>query len=167
MDAPGTVEEEIRALCAEAFREDLSAYFDALEPVGHAVVRGSDGALASHGLWVERWLQVSTDEPLRCGFVELVATRPADQGRGLASLVMSALAVELRRRYPVAALSPATYGLYRRLGWRLWEGPLHVRRPEGGTRPTPDDEVMVLDWGLLAGRFHEPLSVEWRPLEVW
>jgi hypothetical protein len=83
--------------------------------------------------------------------------------------VLERLKEEIRARgYAVSALSPATYPIYRRLGWRLWEGPLFTRLPSGALVAVPDEEVMVMDLaGMWAGRFGEPLSIEWREGEVW
>lgn len=155
----------VRSLCDSAYEEDLAPYFEALGP-GEHLLGWQDGVLASHLMWVTRWLQAGDGPLLRTAYLELVATAPALQRRGHAT--------ELLRYFPsqvtdfeIAALSPATENLYTRLGWRSWRGPLAVRTT-GGLVPTPDEDVMVLllprspmlnpEW---------PLSVEWRPGEVW
>ena len=67
----------------------------------------------------------------------------------------------------LAALSPATEGLYARLGWRFWRGPLSIRT-ETGLIPTPDEQVMFLRLPKTPPLDDTlPLSAEWRPGEVW
>ena len=68
----------------------------------------------------------------------------------------------------MAALAPATIPLYERLGWRGWLGPLSVRMPDGDVFKTPDEVVMVYELeGRPAADIRRPLSIEWRPDEVW
>jgi len=69
--------------------------------------------------------------------------------------------------YDLAALCPTRDGLYRRLGWRYWRGPLSVRK-DGHVVPTPQERVMILPLPLTPTLdLDAPLSVEWRPGEVW
>ncbi len=172
-------------LWAEAYREDLSRYF---EDIGHGVHfigrRGTD--VVSHAMWVERRLYPQGLPPLRSAYVELVATRVAEQGKRFATAVMERLADEMRP-FDIGALSPAVPRFYERLGWEMWRGPLFVRgtgdispalerSPTSVPVPapvtvteTPDEFVMVLrtpstpaDLDLKA-----PLAVDWRRGEVW
>jgi GNAT superfamily N-acetyltransferase len=158
--------QQILTLCAEAYDEDLSAYLDWIGPGLHLVLHDGDG-LASHLMLVERQLQPQGCPLLRTGYVELVATSPTRQGRGYASALLRAAAEELER-FELGALSPSDAAFYERLGWERWRGPLAVRTATG-LEATPDEEVMIrrtqhspelldLSW---------PLSVEWRPGEVW
>ena len=159
--------EEVLALCALAYDEPLQQYFSDIGPGVHVLAR-LNGALVSHAIWVTRWLQPGQGPPLRTAYVEVVATHPAHARQGLASLVMERLVAELPDDVAVAALCPATMSIYLRLGWRSWEGPLGVRLPSGELLPTPAERVMVLP---LPGRpeldLTQPLSVEWRPGEMW
>ena len=81
---------------------------------------------------------------------------------------MKHLVAHLPADYGLAALSPADTGMYARLGWQFWRGPLSIRMPSGTDEPTSDERVMVLE---LAGRpklnLDEPLSAEWREGELW
>ncbi|HYF40534.1 MAG TPA: GNAT family N-acetyltransferase, partial [Gemmatimonadales bacterium] len=71
------------------------------------------------------------------------------------------------REFDLAALSPATDDLYLRAGWRFWRGPLMVRTDQGLV-PTPEEEIMVLELPRTPVLdLEQPLSVEWRPGEVW
>jgi GNAT superfamily N-acetyltransferase len=111
-------------------------------------------------------LQPEGRGPLRTAYVELVATAPTAQRHGYASALLQHV-VALVGDFELAALSPATDGLYRRLGWRFWRGPLSVRR-DGRIEPTPEERVMIHPLPLTPILdLDVPLSIEWRPGEVW
>jgi aminoglycoside 2'-N-acetyltransferase I len=159
---------EVIELCSEAYETDFSEYLAWLKKVTHVLARDEDGRLVSHACWVTRWLQVESNEPMRTAYVEAVATARSARNRGLASAIMRKLQ-DAVGDYDIAALSPAVEGIYARLGWEKWRGPLFARR-DGVIEASPDDEgVMIfrlprtppLDLG-------KPLSIEWRPGgEIW
>ena len=103
---------------------------------------------------------------LRTAYVEMVATAPDQQRQGHASELLTYFVSQVPD-FDVGALCPATEGLYARLGWLFWRGPLFARQ-DNHLVPTPKERVMilplqptpVLDLSL-------PLSIEWRPGEVW
>lgn len=153
-------------LCNVAFAEETGPYFSAIGAGDHLLVW--DGpVLASHLMWVPRWLQPAGQAPLRTAYIEMVATAPAYRKRGYATRLLES-ALPLLHGYDIAALNPATEALYLRLGWTYWRGSLATRL-DGGLRPEPDERVMILplpatphDLDVDAG-----LSVEWRPGEAW
>jgi aminoglycoside 2'-N-acetyltransferase I len=156
---------DVRRLCDSAYGTPTEPFFESAGPGEHLL--GYRGAtLVSHLMWVTRWLQPGHSPPLRTAYIELVATDPAHQRRGYASTLLAAFP-PLVTEYEVAALCPATETLYTRLGWRYWRGPLAHRIGEE-VLSDPEERVMVLglprtpplDWD-------DPLSVEWRPGEVW
>ena len=156
---------EIHALCNRAYDEDLGPLFQTFTDATH-VIGWWDSAIVSHAMWVTRWLQPGDRSPLRAAYVEMVATEPQFQRRGFAAAVMRELANAIRD-YDLGGLCPAEPGLYRRLGWVFWQGPLFIRTPNG-LLSTPEEQVMVLrlpktpplDLAL-------PLSAEWRDGELW
>jgi aminoglycoside 2'-N-acetyltransferase I len=158
---------EVLELCNVAYGVDLTDLLRSLGPGAHVLIR-DDERLVSHAMWVTRWVQIDNGPLLRTAYVEAVATDPAYRNLGLASRVMRRLVAEIPRELDIAALSPATISLYERLGWRAWLGPLRVRMPDGSTVATPDEVVMVYE---LEGRprvdVRRPISIEWRPGEVW
>lgn len=158
---------EVVALCNAAYGEDLTELMATFGPCTH--VLGSIGPdLVSHAMWVKRWLQPGASPALQTAYVEAVATHPAHQRQGYATAVMQHLAHNIPESYAIAALSPATIGIYERLGWRFWRGPLSIRLPSGACEPTPGDTVMVLQLpGRAALSLDQPLSVEWREGELW
>lgn len=158
--------DEVRAVCRDAYGEDMTPYFADIGPGVHLLGR-RDRTLVAHAMWVDRALYPASRAPLDAAYVELVATRVAHQRQGYATRLMRRLAEEIRR-YAIGALSPAVTPFYERLGWEMWRGPLFVRTP-AGTEATPDERIMVLrlprtpaDLDLGA-----PLAVDWRPGEVW
>jgi aminoglycoside 2'-N-acetyltransferase I len=155
----------ILALCTAAYQEPMERYLEAIGP-GEHLLANREGILISHLMWVTRWLQPAGLQPLRTAYVELVATAPDAQGRGYATQLLKAFP-PLVDDYALAALAPATEGLYARLGWRYWRGPLAVRQ-DGRIVPTPEERVMILKLpGTPELDDARPLSVEWRPGEVW
>lgn len=156
---------EVRDLCREAYSEDCSVYFRDIGPGVHLL--GWEGTrLVSHLMWVERILYPEDTEPLRSAYIELLATRPAAQGRRYATELMLRLVGEIET-FQLAALSPFAPRFYDRLGWESWRGPLFVRTP-AGLEATPGEEVMVLRLQTTPVLdLTTQLSVDWRPGEVW
>lgn len=155
----------IRDLCNEAYGRSLDSLFDAYGPGMH-LLGSIDGELVSHATWLPRTLYPGTELPLRAAYVEMVATRPAHQGRGLATRIMEALAESIGS-FDVGALCPAETTLYARLGWQWWRGPLSVRK-DADVIPTPEERLVILP--LLHTPpldLDQPLSVDWREREVW
>jgi aminoglycoside 2'-N-acetyltransferase I len=107
---------------------------------------------------VTRWLQPGDGPRLRTAYVEMVATEPGFQRRGFATAVHD---------FDLGGLCPAAPGLYARLGWVFWRGPLSIRTPEG-LAPTPEERIMILRLPKTpALDLDLPLSAEWRQGEVW
>ena len=82
---------EIQRLCDEAYGENLSHLFAAYRPDFHVLARLGDEMLIGHAMVVTRWLQAGTCPLLRTGYVELMATHPAWQGKGVGRAVMQVL----------------------------------------------------------------------------
>ncbi|MES2521818.1 MAG: GNAT family N-acetyltransferase [Gemmatimonadota bacterium] len=162
----GDLQKSVLRLLGDAYSDNLADY---LRNVGRGVhlLGRVDGELVTHGMIVDRGLQVGEQPPLRTAYVELVATAPRAQGRGYASALMVHL-VEHMAEYALAALSPVNVGFYQQFGWEKWRGPLSVRSNFHTVR-TPEDEVMILRLPRTPETLDldAPLSVEWRPGEVW
>ena len=180
---------EVKSLCGRAYAgENLGSLWAAYAADRYVVGFAGDLAV-SHAMVVTRWLQAEDGPRLRTAYVELVATLPEFQGRGFATAVMERLGQAIGAAgYDLGGLCPADTGLYQRLGWEYWRGPLFIRpagavggrdgmepEPKFGDAaaaspiPTPEERVMILrlpntpplDLDL-------PLSAEWRPGgELW
>lgn len=155
----------ILALCSRAYEEDLESLFATFADTTH--VLGFLGeALASHAMWVTRWLQPGDAPLLRTAYVEMVATEPHQQGRGFATAVLRRLADAISE-YDLGALCPAKPRLYAKLGWVFWRGPLFIRSGERLT-PTPEERIMILRLPQTPSLdLDQPLSAEWREGELW
>jgi aminoglycoside 2'-N-acetyltransferase I len=126
------------------------------------------GAVIAHASVVERDIQVD-GRSLRTGYVEAVATDPAQQGRGMGSIVMAAVTEHISNDFELGVLGTGRHRFYERLGWFTWRGPSAVRTTSGLV-PTPDDDGFIM---VLLTRSSPPLdpaspiSCEWRPGDVW
>ena len=155
----------VHAFCHRAHDEDLTPLFATFVEAAH-VLAFLHGTLASHAMRVTRWLQPGDAPLLRTAYVEMVATEPCLQRRGLASAVTRRLASEISA-YDMGALCPAEPELYAGLGWVFWRGPLFIR-PGQTLIPTPDERVMILRLpGTPVLDPNQPLSAEWREGELW
>ncbi len=161
----------IRALMDVAFGTGEEAFAD--EDWAHALggqhfVLDLDGEIVSHASVVERVLEIG-GRPLRTGYVEAVATAPAEQGRGHGSIVMEAATEHIRAGFELGALGTGRHAFYERIGWAMWRGPAFVRSPEGERR-TPDDEGYILVLRTSSSPpfdLGEPIICDWRPGDVW
>ena len=155
----------ILGVCDAAYGTATAPLFASLGPGDH-LLGLRHGALVSHLMWVTRWLQPAGRRPLRTAYVEMVATAPSMQRQGYASALLEHF-VPLVGDYELAALCPAAEGLYAQLGWRFWRGPLSARK-NGRILPTPEERVMILPLPRTPSLDPDlPLSIEWRPREVW
>ena len=156
---------EIHALCNRAYQADLEPLFRTFTDATH-VVGWWGSAMVSHAMWVTRWLQPSNQPPLRTAYVEMVATEPEFQGRGFATAVMRGLASAIHD-FQLGGLSPAEPGLYEKLGWVFWQGPLCIRTKDR-LLSTPEGSVMILRLPSTPPLdLTLPLSAEWREGELW
>jgi aminoglycoside 2'-N-acetyltransferase I len=164
--------DELRALMDAAFVDDEHGGFDeddwqhALGGVHFVLER--DGAILSHAAVVARELHVA-GRAIRTGYVEAVATWPAEQGRGYGTVVMREVNSLIEERYELGALGTGSHAFYERLGWRTWRGPSHVRTANGLQRtPEDDGSIMVLLTAAVPNLDIEaPISCDWRRGDVW
>jgi aminoglycoside 2'-N-acetyltransferase I len=163
---------ELTDLCAAAFEEPPEGVWIG-KVQGLHVTAEVGGRVAAHAMIVDRALHLGHDAAasLDVGYVELVATRPELQGRGHGSAVMRAIGEIIGQEYALGALSTGSNAFYARLGWETWRGPTAVRMADGDRvrSPAEDGHVMVLrtprtppDLSLDA-----PISVDWRPGDIW
>ncbi|MEW6718024.1 MAG: GNAT family N-acetyltransferase [Chloroflexota bacterium] len=156
---------EIITFCNRAYQEDLEPLFKVYPGATH-VIGYFGNTMVSHAMWVTRWLQAGNSPLLRTAYVEMVATAPEFQRRGFATAIMQELAKSITD-FDLGALCPAKSGLYARLGWVYWRGPLYIRSTRGLV-PTPEERVMILRLPKTPQLdLDEGLSAEWREGELW
>jgi aminoglycoside 2'-N-acetyltransferase I len=155
----------IQSLCDDAYQTDTKPYFEALGAGDH-LVGLIDGVVISHLMWVTRWLQPAGQSELRTAYVEMVATTPASQRHGYATTLLEDFMPRVQD-YDIAALCPATVGIYQQLGWTFWRGPLSARK-DSKLIATPEERVMILPTAKTPRLdLDAALSIEWRNGEVW
>ncbi|MEP7189711.1 MAG: GNAT family N-acetyltransferase [Roseiflexaceae bacterium] len=140
-DLNPTQRAEIVELCSRAYSEDFSSVVQLPDDQPIHSLAYLNGNLVSHALWFTRLLDYN-GIPLQSAYVEAVATEPAYQGRGYASILLRHLARAITA-YDIGALSPSDPAFYARLGWELWRGSLFVAA-EAEIAPTPEYRVMIL-----------------------
>lgn len=163
---PADLGRQVVGLCSEAYAEPFDQYLRDVGPGVH-LLGTLDGVLVAHVMWVVRLLEPGALGPLRCAYVEAMATRPAHQRRGHASTLLRKLPA-LLDGFDLAALSPSDPAFYARLGWQQWRGPMFVRQEDQLTA-TPDEGLMVLRLPKTppALSLDDPIVAPWRPGEVW
>jgi aminoglycoside 2'-N-acetyltransferase I len=165
-DLEPRLRDDLQAMCNRAYQEDISSFWETFADPVH-ILGFLDETLVSHAAWITRGLQPEGTPILRTAYVEMVATEPAYQGRGYASAVMQKL-YELIQDCELGGLSPAETSLYTRLGWEYWRGPLYIRTSAGLEASPADECAMILRLPRTPPLdLDAPLSVEWRPGEVW
>ena len=157
--------EDIAALFRQAFEEDFGPYQDVFKDPVHILGKIND-RLVSHALWITRWLQPEGQPLLRTAYVEAVATETAYRQRGYATAILQNLAKQIQE-YDLGALSPADTSLYSRLGWEYWRGPLYSRRGEEWVFKKDETAMILRTPKTPLINLQTPLSIEWRPGEVW
>lgn len=135
---------------------------------GMHVVLDRAGLLVAHASVVERPIEID-GHVLRAGYVEAVATEPAQQGAGYGTFVMEAATEVIRASFELGMLGTGAHHFYERLGWETWTGQAFVRTTAGLAR-TPDEEGYLL---VLRTRtspefdLASSISCDWRPGDVW
>lgn len=159
------------ALVRAAFSDSFRAH-DWLHGVDgtHVMVTDEDEMLA-HASVVTRSLRYG-NEVFATGYVESVAVRADQQGRGLGRLVMDHAEAIIRTRHQLGALNAVESAapFYAARGWRLWAGHTQADTPQGVVDTYhPDDRIFVLPTADTAGRLAEsaPLICDWRVGDLW
>ena len=126
------------------------------------------GRVVSHAAVVERTLHVA-GIPVRTGYVEAVATAPAEQGRGYGSELIRAVNELVERDFELGVLGTGSQGFYERLGWRIWQGPSSVLSASGEIATADDDGYIMYLLTPSSPRLDPsaPIACEWREGDVW
>lgn len=136
----------------------------------HVLVTGEDELLA-HASVVTRTLRYGR-EAFNTGYVESVAVRADQQGRGLGRLVMDHAEAVVRAHHQLGALNAVESAapFYAARGWRPWTGHTQADTPDGVVDTyDADDRIFVLPTVSTTDRFWEslPLICDWRVGDLW
>lgn len=106
---------------------------------------------------------------LRAGYVEGVAVRADQRGRGHGAALMAALERVVRGAYALGALSTteSALGFYAARGWRQWQGPTWSLTPAGPTRTADEDRGIFVLPVTVPLDLSAELTCDWRDGEVW
>jgi aminoglycoside 2'-N-acetyltransferase I len=136
----------------------------------HVLVRES-GELLAHASVVARNLR-SEDEVLATGYVESVAVRADQQGRGLGRVVMDHAEALIRAQHQLGALNAveSAASFYTARGWQLWTGHTQADTADGVVDTYhPDDRIFILPTATAGHRLSasSPLICDWRVGDLW
>jgi aminoglycoside 2'-N-acetyltransferase I len=160
-----------QALVRSAFGSSFRAH-DWLHAVDGVHIRlVEDGVLLAHAAVVSRTLR-HDGEVFDAGYVEAVAVRDDQQGRGLGRAVMDHAESVIHTRHQIGALnaveSAARFYLGR--GWRPWHGPTRADTPDGviDTYDAADRIFLLTTPGSeLNLAATQPLICDWRIGDLW
>ena len=161
----------LRRLFEAAFTEEANGFTD--EDWEHIVggthfILEEEGDIRSHASVIERELHVG-EQRLQTGYVEAVATGPADQGKGYGTAVMREVGAHIDRIYELGGLDTGVPAFYERLGWVVWKGPTFVRTETGLIRTAEEDGAVMVRRTPRSPALDPtaPISCEWRSGDVW
>ena len=159
------------ALVRTAFGDSFRTH-DWLHGVdGTHVLVTEAGQLLAHAAVVTRVLQHHGDASAT-GYVESVAVRNSQQGRGLGRVVMDRAEAIIQANHRLGALNAVQTAapFYAARGWQPWTGPTQGRTPNGVINTyDPNDRVFLMPTSSSIGRFSEslPLICDWRVGDLW
>lgn len=132
-------------VCIEAHLEpDFKNLFTYVPLGGLHFMAYCDDQLVSHAMVTTRWLQPEGLPELKTAYIDAVATLPAFQRQGYASVLLQQIAKDIDDEYVIACLETDRRTFYERLGWEVWRGPL-AGRSKDGLIPTPNRMgIMIL-----------------------
>jgi aminoglycoside 2'-N-acetyltransferase I len=133
----------------------------------HALVYAGPG-LVGHASVVQRRL-LHGGRALRAGYVEGVAVRADQRGRGHGGAMMDVLERVVRAAYELGALGASDDGarLYEARGWELWRGPTSALTPHGIRRTADKDGAVWVLPGSAPVDLSGELTCDWRPGGLW
>jgi aminoglycoside 2'-N-acetyltransferase I len=162
----------IRALLFTAFEGDEHGGFtedDWQHSVGgmHFIAE-SDDRIVGHASVVDREIHVDGRQ-LRTGYVEVVATDPSQQRRGIGTALIRRVNEHIAAQFELGVLGSGSQPFYERLGWLIWPGPSFVRTEQGDERTADEDGYILVLLTPITPELdlEAPISCEWRPGDVW
>jgi aminoglycoside 2'-N-acetyltransferase I len=136
----------------------------------HVLITENEQLLA-HASVVTRTLRYA-HEAFTTGYVESVAVRADQQGRGVGRLVMDHAEAIIRAQHQLGALNAVESAapFYAARGWQPWTGHTQADTPDGVIDTYhPDDRIFVLPAGATGQRLSgsSPLICDWRVGDLW
>lgn len=166
-DDLNSAEDLVRSAFGESFRTH-----DWLHGVDGVHVLVTDaGQLLGHASVVTRTPRHG-ENVFTTGYVESVAVRNDQRGRGLGRVVMDHAEAIIRAEHQLGALNAVQTAapFYAARGWRPWVGHTQADTPDGVIDTyDPGDRIFVLPLANAADAFSElsPLICDWRVGDLW
>jgi aminoglycoside 2'-N-acetyltransferase I len=167
-ETPSHLLEAVRLFVVEAFEGRFSVEDWEHTAGGWRVIAFDGDVPVAHAAVVPRELRVR-QRAFDAGYVEGVATRAGQHGRGLGTAVMTEISDLVRMHFELGGLSTGRRSFYQALGWESWRGPSYVEH-EGDLIRTPDEDdgLMVLRFGPSADvELDAPIVCQRRPGDDW
>jgi aminoglycoside 2'-N-acetyltransferase I len=135
--------EEVRDLLFSAFGDRFSDD-DWLHCLGGDHFIGTEGhRIVTHAALVPRLL-VAGLQPVHAGYLEGVATAPAQQDKGFGSALMQRVTAVVDNEWELGVLSTSRHSFYERSGWQRWLGPTFVIDGQTRTRTADEDDGIMV-----------------------
>jgi aminoglycoside 2'-N-acetyltransferase I len=154
-------------MLTDAFDGDLSDSDWEHSLGGMHATAWENGEVIGHAAVVQRRM-LHRGRALRTGYVEGVAVRADQRGRGVGGAVMAPLERIIRAAYDLGALAASDMAvpLYTGRGWQLWQGPSSALTPDGVT-PTGDDDGGIYVLPVVPVDVTAGITCDWRDGDVW
>lgn len=158
----------VRSAFGSSFRSH--DWLHAVEGV-HVVLTEEDRSLLAFAAVIARTVQ-HNDISFATGYVEGVAVRADQQGRGLGRIVMDHAEAIIRERHQLGALNAVETAadFYAARGWQPWPGPTQAVCP-AGILDTYDeaDRIYLLHPTRPSQPFDTSTALicDWRPGDLW
>jgi aminoglycoside 2'-N-acetyltransferase I len=166
-DLDAATRSAVRELLDDAFDNMTDDVFENVLGGVHALVYAR-AELIGHASVVQRRM-LHGGRALRTGYIEGVAVRADQRGRGHGGAMLAVLERVVRSAYELGALGASDDGarLYTARGWELWRGPTSALTPHGIRRTADQDgAIYVLPVSQPVDLTGE-LACDWRPGGLW
>lgn len=159
---------DIIAVCIAAHNEPEFTHLFTWVPTGGLhVVAQRDGRVHGHAMVTARRVQPAGLPELNTAYVDAVSVSPQQQGHGIGSAVMRALAQAITS-FDIACLETDRPGFYERLDWQVWRGPKAGRGPDGLIMTPAEQTVMILKLDRTPVLdLDSLLTIECQPGRIW
>lgn len=129
------------------------------------------GALVAHASVVPRTLWHGAQE-FDAGYVEGVAVRGDQQGRGLGRVVMDHAESIIASRHRIGALNAVESAapFYAARGWQRWTGPTAAQSPTGVIDTRNEEDCIFLfhvQTQTATWTSTDPVTCDWRTGDLW
>lgn len=107
------------------------------------MIHDTAGGLLAHACL--DWVPVTIGhQTFDAGYLEAVATRVDERGKGLGTMVVEAAGNEIEANAQIGILGTGSFSFYERLGWTRWTGQTSVMEPDGAITRTAEEDGAIM-----------------------